>query len=224
MTYETTITLDMSGEQYTPPVVAKQGDKDSRYIVAKLLANGADYILPAGATAKVSMIKPHGQCVLNDASITGNSTVSIKLTQQMLIDAGDAQAEVMIYQGGAMISSAIFDLRIMPSSYDQDAIESAQEYHTFIDALSKMQNLTEDVDAATEAAAAQTAAAKSAAQSASSAASSAQSAAQSASSAASSAQSAASLPIPLQAQLVRQHRPPTPLQAPPTQRQKERVL
>lgn len=38
MTYETNITLDLSGEQYNPPVTAMQGDKDSRYIIATLTA------------------------------------------------------------------------------------------------------------------------------------------------------------------------------------------
>ena len=190
MTYDTTITLDMSGEQYAPPVTAKQGDKDSRYIIAKLIANGTEYILPDAATAKVSMIKPRGQCVLNDAEITDNSTVKILLTEQMLIDAGDARAEVMIYRGDAMISSAVFDLRIMPSSYDQEAIESAPEYNTFIDALSKMQNLTEKVDAATEAAATQTAAAEEATSAANDAADTANSAASAANSATSAANTA----------------------------------
>ena len=190
MIYETNIILDMSGENQIKKVTAKQGDKDSRYIIAKLIANGTEYILPDAVTAKVSMIKPRGQCVLNDAEITDDSTVKILLTEQMLIDAGDARAEVMIYQGDTMISSAVFDLRIMPSSYDQNEIESAPEYNTFIDALSKMQNLTEKVDAATEAAATQTDAAEEAASAANSAASAANSAASAASTATTQANSA----------------------------------
>lgn len=111
MTYETNITLDLSGEQYNPPVTAMQGDKDSRYIIATLTAQGQPYTIPAGATARISVMKPHGECVLNDAEIEENR-VKILLTEQILIDFGIARAEVMLFQGAALLSSAVFDLVI----------------------------------------------------------------------------------------------------------------
>lgn len=149
MNYETAITLDMSGEQYTPPVIAKQGDKDSRYIVATLTVQGQPYTIPTGTTARISVIKPHGECVLNDAQIE-KENVKILLTEQMLIDSGIARAEVMLFQGDAVLSSAVFDLIIQEAAYDQKSIESAPEYNTFVDALAKMQGLTEESQQATK--------------------------------------------------------------------------
>lgn len=159
MTYETNITLDLSGEQYNPPVTAMQGDKDSRYIIATLTAQGQPYTIPAGATARISVMKPHGECVLNDAEIEGNS-VKILLTEQILIDFGIARAEVILFQGDKALSSAVFDLVIQEAAYDRDAIESTPEYQTFVDALAQMQGLTEDVEEVVENAATQAAYAK----------------------------------------------------------------
>lgn len=159
MTYETNITLDLSGEQYNPPVTAMQGDKDSRYIIATLTAFGQPYTIPTGTTARISVIKPHGECVLNDAQIE-KGNVKILLTEQMLIDSGIARGEVMLFQGTALLSSAVFDLIIQEAAYDRDAIESAPEYNTFVDALAKMQGLTEEVQQATEEATTQAAYAK----------------------------------------------------------------
>ena len=159
MTYETNITLDLSGEQYNPPVTAMQGDKDSRYIIATLTAFGQPYTIPTGATARISVIKPHGECVLNDAQIE-KGNVKILLTEQMLIDSGIARGEVMLFQGTALLSSAVFDLIIQEAAYDRDAIESTPEYNTFVDALAKMQGLTEEVQQATEEATMQAAYAK----------------------------------------------------------------
>lgn len=204
MTYETNITLDLSGEQYNPPVTAMQGDKDSRYIIATLTAQGQPYTIPAGATARISVMKPHGECVLNDAEIEGNS-VKILLTEQILIDFGIARAEVILFQGDKALSSAVFDLVIQEAAYDRDAIESTPEYQTFVDALAQMQGLTEDVEevvenAATQAAYAKTQgdyakaqgdAAKTQAASAKTQASAAQTAAEKANTAATSANSAA---------------------------------
>ncbi|MCI9274203.1 MAG: hypothetical protein HFE39_09685 [Clostridiales bacterium] len=160
MTYETIINLDLSGEQYAPPVVAKQGDKDSRYILAHLIAHGAPYKIPAAATAKVSLIKPHGQCVLNDAQITSDDTIKILLTEQMLIDPGTACAEVMLYADEAMLSSAVFDLQIQPGAYNREAIENAPEYQTFVDGVAKIEAATADASTATIAAQTQAAYAK----------------------------------------------------------------
>ena len=159
MTYETNITLDLSGEQYNPPVTAMQGDKDSRYIIATLTAQGQPYTIPAGATARISVMKPHGECVLNDAEIEENR-VKILLTEQILIDFGIARAEVILFQGDKALSSAVFDLVIQEAAYDRDAIESTPEYQTFVDALAQMQGLTEDVEEVVENAATQAAYAK----------------------------------------------------------------
>ena len=159
MTYETNITLDLSGEQYNPPVTAMQGDKDSRYIIATLTAFGQPYTIPTGTTARISIIKPHGECVLNDAQIE-KGNVKILLTEQMLIDSGIARGEVMLFQGTALLSSAVFDLIIQEAAYDRESIESAPEYNTFVDALAEMQGLTEEVQQATEEATTQAAYAK----------------------------------------------------------------
>ena len=159
MTYETNITLDLSGEQYNPPVTAMQGDKDSRYIIATLTAFGQPYTIPTGTTARISIIKPHGECVLNDAQIE-KGNVKILLTEQTLIDSGIARGEVMLFQGTSLLSSAVFDLIVQEAAYDRDAIESTPEYNTFVDALAKMQGLTEEVQQATEEATTQAAYAK----------------------------------------------------------------
>lgn len=155
MNYDTTITLDLSGEQRSAPVAAKQGDKDTRYIFAQLLAHGQPYTIPTGVTARVAMTKPRGQCVLNDAEIIGTNTVKITLTEQMLIDAGEARAEVMLYSGDTMLSSAVFDVVIQPSAYNRDAVESSPEYKTFVNALGEVETATDAAEQATANATAQ---------------------------------------------------------------------
>ena len=213
MNYDTTITLDLSGEQRSAPVTAKQGDRDTRYIFAQLLAHGQPYTIPTGVTARVAMTKPRGQCVLNDAEIIGTNTVKITLTEQMLIDAGDARAEVMLYSGNTMLSSAVFDLVIQPSAYNRDAVESSPEYQTFVDALGEIEIATDAAETATsnavtqanyaksqgdyaktqgDAAKTQAGAAQTAASSANTAASSARTAASSANTATTNANNAAS--------------------------------
>ena len=51
----TNINLEMSGDTKRYLVSAKQGDKATRFIIARLLNNGEPYTIPTGARAVINM-------------------------------------------------------------------------------------------------------------------------------------------------------------------------
>ena len=57
----TNINLEMSGDTKRYLVSAKQGDKATRFIVARLLNNGEPYTIPTGARAVINIAKPDGK-------------------------------------------------------------------------------------------------------------------------------------------------------------------
>lgn len=59
----TNINLEMSGDTKRYLVSAKQGDKATRFIVARLLNNGEPYAIPTGARAVINITKPDGKHV-----------------------------------------------------------------------------------------------------------------------------------------------------------------
>ena len=59
----TNINLEMSGDTKRYLVSAKQGDKATRFIVAKLLNNGEPYTIPTGSRAVINIAKPDGKHV-----------------------------------------------------------------------------------------------------------------------------------------------------------------
>lgn len=61
----TNINLEMSGDTKRYLVSAKQGDKATRFIVARLLNNGEPYTIPTGARAVINITKPDGKHVYN---------------------------------------------------------------------------------------------------------------------------------------------------------------
>lgn len=54
----TNINLEMSGDTKRYLVSAKQGDKATRFIIARLLNNGEPYTIPTGARAVINITKP----------------------------------------------------------------------------------------------------------------------------------------------------------------------
>lgn len=125
----TDISLEMTGDTKFYMVSAKQGDKATRYISAKLLNNGAEYTIPAGSRAVINIKKPDGKHVYNTCSFSG-STVTIELTNQALAASGTAYCDVEIRTNDntQVITSASFTIEIEESMRSDDAILSANEF------------------------------------------------------------------------------------------------
>ena len=91
----TNINLEMSGDTKRYLVSAKQGDKATRFIVARLLNNGEPYTIPTGARAVINIAKPDGKHVYNTCSYSG-SDVTVELTNQALAASGTAYCDIEI--------------------------------------------------------------------------------------------------------------------------------
>ena len=125
----TKINLEMSGDTKKYLVSAKQGDKASRFIVAKLLSNGEVYMIPDDSIVAVNIEKPDGKVVFNNCEHSG-SEVTIELTSQALAAAGEAicEIEVLRSDGSQVITSASFTIEIEKKVGKDDAIKSSNEY------------------------------------------------------------------------------------------------
>lgn len=123
------ITIEMSGDIKRYLVTAKQGDKGTRFIVAKLLNNGKEYIIPEDARTVVHVKKPDNKKVYNTCTHSG-SEVTIELTEQILAATGTAYCDIEIRtsDGSQVITSAAFELEISKSMRDDSEIESSHEF------------------------------------------------------------------------------------------------
>ena len=95
------ITLDFGRSTLPITVFAKQYDKESRYIKITPLNSGQSYTLESGITARLQLTKADGHTVINDCAISGNE-ITAELTEQCLIVAGIATAEIGLYKGTAL--------------------------------------------------------------------------------------------------------------------------
>lgn len=125
----TNINLEMSGDIKRYLVTAKQGDKATRRVVAKLLNNGEEYTIPTGAKAVVNIEKPDGKHVYNTCTYSG-AEVTIELTNQALAASGTAYCDVEIRTSddSQIITSATFTIEIEKSQRNDEAIISANEF------------------------------------------------------------------------------------------------
>lgn len=125
----TRINIEMSGDTKRYLVSAKQGDKATRYVIAKLLNDGVEYTIPTGARVVFNVKKPDGKHIYNTCTYSG-SEVTVELTNQTLAAAGTAYCdiEVRTSDNTQLITSASFTIEIEESMRSDDAILSANEF------------------------------------------------------------------------------------------------
>ena len=106
MEVKTTITVDLARPSAPAIVYAKQLDRLSRYITAKLYANGGAFTPPAGVSFEVRGLKPDGTVVVysktekDAAAVTqSGSTLTIYIAQQAV--PGTVRMELAIKSGTA---------------------------------------------------------------------------------------------------------------------------
>lgn len=145
----TNINLEMSGDTKRYLVSAKQGDKATRFIVARLLNNGEPYAIPTGARAVINITKPDGKHVYNTCSYSG-SDVTIELTNQALEASGTAYCDIEIRTSddSQVITSASFTMEIEPSQRNENAILSANEFTDLENRIAGHIKNIDDTDAA----------------------------------------------------------------------------
>lgn len=145
----TNINLEMSGDTKRYLVSAKQGDKATRFIIARLLNNGEPYTIPTGARAVINITKPDGKHVYNTCSYSG-SDVTVELTNQALATSGTAYCDIEIRTSddSQVITSASFTIEIEPSQRNDNAILSANE---FTELENRVKGHIESIDSTNEA-------------------------------------------------------------------------
>lgn len=67
----------------------------------------ADFVPPAGCTARIFVQKPSGKTVFNDCTIDGNN-VTVQPTTQMFSEPGCNPAQIILFQGSNMQASFPF--------------------------------------------------------------------------------------------------------------------
>lgn len=145
----TRINIEMTGDTKRYLVSAKQGDKATRYVIAKLLNDGKAYTIPSGARVVFNAQKPDGKHVYNTCTYSG-SEVTVELTNQTLAAAGTAYCDIEVRTGDntQLITSASFTIEIEKSMRSDDAILSANEFTELEDRIAGHIKNINDTEAA----------------------------------------------------------------------------
>lgn len=125
------LTLDLYyNEEKT--IDTKEYDKNSRYITVRLTYKGKEYAIGNSIKAKIKWLKPDKKAVFNDCIINSNNTITINLTEQMLLVSGVAKATLSLYDItlNQVVSTTSFNAIIESSAFDNSVVTSSNEFDT----------------------------------------------------------------------------------------------
>lgn len=121
-----------------------QNDAGSRFLVASLTSEGEPYTIPEGCTVQLAVRKPDGTKTLTAASAKDNMVVC-KLTNQSLAVKGIADAQIIIYNGLAVLKTPPFKLNILEQIVSDDTIMSTDEFTALSEIMKNYQEISTEV-------------------------------------------------------------------------------
>lgn len=152
------INVDFHNAKYIQ-INAKQYDRDSRFISITCCNNGNVFPIDNKSYyAYVRYRKPDELGVFNSCDVTDDGKIMIKLTEQMLAVSGKCYADLIIVNnepveisentgelilkdGDCIVSTMVFCINVIESTFDSTEIESTYEFNALNDLLIKV---TED--------------------------------------------------------------------------------
>lgn len=141
------ITLDLSGQPLMEPVKAKQGDVGSRFAKCYLQYQGAPYAIEPETAAKIVYTNAEGVSDIKDVEIDGDAVI-VPLEKLMLAGAGYAHCDIQLYKDGKMLGTGTFRVDVKAWAADQETIEAAPEYQSFVVALADCKAAVDKADLA----------------------------------------------------------------------------
>lgn len=121
-----------------------QNDAGSRFLIASLTSEGEPYTIPEGCTAQLAVRKPDGTKTLTAASVKDN-TVVCELTNQSLAVKGIADAQIIIYNGLAVLKTPPFKLNTLEQIVSDDTIVSTDEFTALSEIMKNYQEISAEV-------------------------------------------------------------------------------
>lgn len=126
----------------------KEYDKNSRYITVSLTYKGKEYQISGDTIkARIKWLKPDKKAVFNDCAINSDNTITIDLTEQMLITSGVAKATLSLYDINTdqVLSTTSFNAIVEADAVPDDTILSSDEFKSVQNEFKKLDELNKTV-------------------------------------------------------------------------------
>ena len=146
------INVDVARLNIFEAIVAKQYDKQSRYLKVQLQNLGENISADLNAVVTINAKRSDGQAQAFAGSVNPDGTVTVPLTYWMLQKDGPVTCDISIIVGSeVMLTTASFELDVQVATVSNTDITTDDDYPILLQLIGEVQECKEDVQEITAA-------------------------------------------------------------------------
>ncbi len=134
------ITLDVGCGTVRQRIAAHQFDNETRILAVTLTNGGMRITIPKTVMAVLSCRKPDDTYTQTVGTVLEDGGAAFTLSGNTLAVPGLVRAEVQIRDGDKLLTSAEFEIRVMPAVISNDVIESAEQFDVLSELIKQCKN------------------------------------------------------------------------------------
>lgn len=129
------IEVDVAKQNTFKAIVAKQGDKSSRFLKVQLLNEGTKIAVESGALVTINAERSDTQARAFKGEVNADGTVNVPLTAWILEIDGQVKCSVSVVQGEDRLTSTSFAVLVEHAEFCDETIYEDDEADLFVQLL-----------------------------------------------------------------------------------------
>lgn len=140
------ITVDVAQLNRFQAIVAKQYDRQSRYLKVQLTNLGEPIQADRDAMVVINARREDGVANVFAGTVNDDGTVTVPLTYWMLELDGTVKCDISIIVGEeSVLTTTLFELEVQEAAADDEAIEESEDYSLLVQLLKDVKETADDL-------------------------------------------------------------------------------
>lgn len=136
------ITVDVAQLNRFQAIVAKQYDRQSRYLKVHLTNMGDEIEADQGATVVINARREDGVAKSFLGEVNNDGTVTVPLTYWMLELDGMVKCDISIIVGTeSVLTTTLFELEVQEAAADEESVEADEDYGILVGLIQEVETL-----------------------------------------------------------------------------------
>lgn len=124
-------------------IIAKQGDKSSRYLKVQFTNEAVPISIEKGSRVTLNALKPDGTRTCTYGSVNDDGTVQVELSGQTLTVNGPVDCDIsVIGADGSKLTSTTFLVNVMEASVNDGELESSDDFSVLTELILQVESIT----------------------------------------------------------------------------------
>ena len=141
------ISVDVASENDFQSIIAKQTDKDSRFLKVRLTNEGKQIDIQPTSVVTINALREDNEVKAFAGTVNDDGTVTVPITNWMLELDGQIKCEISVINAEQRkLSSTPFTISVKAAVYDGDDISDDENYDILVDLIAEVKSLQEEIE------------------------------------------------------------------------------